>query len=413
MGFFGKYLSDNGAKNLSHYRYKGSDDSLLLKHVLSHIHCRILPLIPEWVAPNLITVTGFLQVFAVHLVQARYSPDMTESQPNWLYFLAAVSMFIYQTLDALDGKQARRTGSSSALGLLFDHGCDALTTTVIALMICTGLQLGPTGYTATLWSGMAFTFFAATWEEYYTGELHLPIINGPNEGIATAYVLLFLTGLINDPADPFWLRESIIPGLRNNMIIYYGLNTASVCTSLYNVYTVLHAVRAQAAQQNISPASVSGSVGRNTFLVAATRTGPLVVMIALALCWLEYSPTNVMLRHHRVVLWTLGLLLAKLLSGLMLAHLCEEEYHPLTKTMAVIAALSVHAVFSALSHDAHFGSIEQRKLQWFEDQLLYSFFAVAVVSYSHMVLMVIREVSGALNISVFSITSKLAKTKAQ
>ena len=35
-------------------------------------------------------------------------------------------MFIYQTLDAIDGKQARRTGNSNALGELFDHGCDSL-----------------------------------------------------------------------------------------------------------------------------------------------------------------------------------------------------------------------------------------------------------------------------------------------
>ena len=35
-------------------------------------------------------------------------------------------MFLYQTLDAIDGKQARRTGSSNALGELFDHGCDSL-----------------------------------------------------------------------------------------------------------------------------------------------------------------------------------------------------------------------------------------------------------------------------------------------
>jgi phosphatidylglycerophosphate synthase len=33
-----------------------------------------------------------------------------------------------QTLDAIDGKQARRTGSSNALGELFDHGCDSMST---------------------------------------------------------------------------------------------------------------------------------------------------------------------------------------------------------------------------------------------------------------------------------------------
>jgi len=34
-------------------------------------------------------------------------------------------VFTYQNLDNVDGKQARRTGNSTPLGMLFDHGCDA------------------------------------------------------------------------------------------------------------------------------------------------------------------------------------------------------------------------------------------------------------------------------------------------
>lgn len=33
-----------------------------------------------------------------------------------------VGLFVYQSLDAIDGKQARRTGTSGPLGELFDHG---------------------------------------------------------------------------------------------------------------------------------------------------------------------------------------------------------------------------------------------------------------------------------------------------
>jgi len=42
--------------------------------------------------------------------------------------LCALGLFIYQSLDAIDGKQARRTNSASALGELFDHGCDSVST---------------------------------------------------------------------------------------------------------------------------------------------------------------------------------------------------------------------------------------------------------------------------------------------
>jgi hypothetical protein len=42
--------------------------------------------------------------------------------------LCGIGLFIYQSLDAIDGKQARRTGSSTPLGELFDHGCDSVST---------------------------------------------------------------------------------------------------------------------------------------------------------------------------------------------------------------------------------------------------------------------------------------------
>ena len=43
----------------------------------------------------------------------------------------AVLLFLSHTLDGIDGKQARRTGTSSPLGELFDHGCDAWATVFI------------------------------------------------------------------------------------------------------------------------------------------------------------------------------------------------------------------------------------------------------------------------------------------
>ena len=45
--------------------------------------------------------------------------------PGIIFLWNCSAMLIYQTLDNMDGKQARKTGSGSPLGLLFDHGCDA------------------------------------------------------------------------------------------------------------------------------------------------------------------------------------------------------------------------------------------------------------------------------------------------
>lgn len=61
--------------------------------------------------------------------------------PRWASFLCGFGLFVYQSLDAIDGKQARRTGSSSPLGELFDHGCDAISTGIFYFSIIWNLNL--------------------------------------------------------------------------------------------------------------------------------------------------------------------------------------------------------------------------------------------------------------------------------
>ena len=59
-----------------------------------------------------------------------YSPDLNTVAPSWVYFSYAFGLWLYSTFDNVDGKQARKTGTSSPLGELFDHGVDALNCTV-------------------------------------------------------------------------------------------------------------------------------------------------------------------------------------------------------------------------------------------------------------------------------------------
>lgn len=71
-----------------------------------------------------------------------YSPDARAEPPRWACALCALGLFIYQSLDSIDGKQARRTNSSSPLGELFDHGCDSISTVFVALSACISVRLG-------------------------------------------------------------------------------------------------------------------------------------------------------------------------------------------------------------------------------------------------------------------------------
>jgi ethanolaminephosphotransferase len=52
----------------------------------------------------------------------------------------------YIILDNCDGKQARRTGSSSPMGMLFDHGCDAFVAMFNSYLLMRMFSIGTDPY---------------------------------------------------------------------------------------------------------------------------------------------------------------------------------------------------------------------------------------------------------------------------
>lgn len=97
-------------------------------------------------------------------------------------------------MDNIDGKQARKTGQSSPLGMIFDHGCDAFNT------VLNSMAIGKLFVISTHWQAFGVVmatspFYFATLEQYYTHSLELPVINAPNEG-QTFVILLAIYGAI-------------------------------------------------------------------------------------------------------------------------------------------------------------------------------------------------------------------------
>lgn len=55
--------------------------------------------------------------------------------PKWVFVVTGVNVFVAYTLDGIDGKQARRTGTSTPMGELFDHGLDSYSTLFICIYL--------------------------------------------------------------------------------------------------------------------------------------------------------------------------------------------------------------------------------------------------------------------------------------
>ncbi|KAF9012789.1 choline ethanolaminephosphotransferase [Hymenopellis radicata] len=200
------YIPQESLENLKKYSYKGVDKSLLSRYVLNPFWNWFVTLWPKTVAPNTITFSGLMIVFMNFLTMLYYDPTyLTEKggviTPRWVYFTYGVGLFMYQSFDAIDGKQARRTNMAGPLGEMFDHGCDALNTTLEAIITCQALNLGRSWWTVASQVATLANFYLTTWEEYHTGQLYLGVFSGPVEGILMIVIIYFITGFCG-PA--FW-----------------------------------------------------------------------------------------------------------------------------------------------------------------------------------------------------------------
>lgn len=137
----------------------------------------------------------------------------------------ALLMLIYQTLDNLDGKQARKTSTrpfnpetSSPLGMLFDHGSDSLSSFLIGMSVLKILSV--TNRTLMLFiiiTHVLSVFFCAIWSQYNTNNFELGTINPVDDGIPSVAVVALLNCII--PED-FWTRQLFVSSLNIELIIF-------------------------------------------------------------------------------------------------------------------------------------------------------------------------------------------------
>lgn len=170
------------------YKYNGKDDSIFVKLFYRKFWDWAITFMPIWIAPNLITLIGFFFELFSFALSFYYSDGLAKPMPSWVCFVNGISLFIYQLMDNLDGRQARRTGSSSPLGQFFDHGCDAITGVSELFKVAASFNLGVSKKTFYFIFLMGFGFFFTSWEEYVTHRFYLGPINGPDEGLTLIWI---------------------------------------------------------------------------------------------------------------------------------------------------------------------------------------------------------------------------------
>ena len=173
------YFTQEGLKNLKSYQYKSSPSTTFMSFLNFVLWEPLVRITPSFVAPNLITLVSSLCIAGATAYILMFNKlDLSEQAPRHAPLVAAVGLFLYNTLDNIDGKQARKLRVSSPLGQLMDHGLDSsVNTCALALLIGLCLDMRHSGATMLLLIFMQSCFFYATWEEYHTGVLRIQIAN--------------------------------------------------------------------------------------------------------------------------------------------------------------------------------------------------------------------------------------------
>lgn len=127
--------------------------------------------------------------------------------PGWALLFFGFGLFIYQTLDAADGKQARRTGTSSPLGELFDHGCDSVSTLFVSLATCLIIQLGHYPGWIFYFVMMAVAlFYIAHWQTYVSSLLRF----GRFDVTEVQFIVMFFSLITTLAGQEIWSYKVIL-----------------------------------------------------------------------------------------------------------------------------------------------------------------------------------------------------------
>ncbi|KAI0995614.1 hypothetical protein K3495_g12566 [Podosphaera aphanis] len=388
-------VSDDALVHLKSYQYSSVDKSLTSNYILKHYWNGFVKLLPLWLAPNMVTLLGFLFILINVVLLVIFMPDLQGPAQSWLYYNFAFGLWMYSTMDNVDGKQARRTGTSSGLGELFDHGIDSLNCTLGSLLQTATMGLGTskTGvFTALV---PCLPMFFSTWETYHTHTLYLGVFNGPTEGIILACSSMILSGLYG---PEIW-AERIADLIGDKYFFGYheSLGTYSVldlwipfiCVSFFGAHLpfCVHNV-VKARRKNGLP-----------LIPAFLEWTPMVVFTLSIGAWV-YSPYSSIMPDNHLVLFCfiMSFVFGRMTTKIILAHLTRQPFPYWTIMLLPLIGGAILANFPRFGLPAISAATEL----WY----LRAYLIFTVIVYFRWAFLVINSICAYLGINCLTIPHK-------
>ncbi|KNZ57435.1 uncharacterized protein VP01_215g2 [Puccinia sorghi] len=388
------YLDDQHLSRLKNYQYRSVDHSPTTKYILRHctskrwntlspkdrvgvcsrMDASMVGVSDKNKTPNTITLIGLMFIVVNVMTVVIYVPDLKTDAPSWIYFSFDISAFhmslIYDSflcadsrsayfsiklwIVNVDGKQARKTGTSSPLGELFDHGIDSLNCVLGGLVQCAAVGSGHSLYAVFILLVACWPMYLSTWEEYHTvsdttsfGVLYLGFINGyaeikglpspwPTEGLLIAMAVLVSTGfegvqLWSKPVENYIsLPEPILnyfdrAGHELKLLdlfvsfVMLALVFGHAPSCFYNTYMAIRDNKSQPRSKQDSRIS--------SFPQALLRLSPLFIFTFCSASWLA-SPHSHLLKNEKIIEFGLMLcfIFGRIATRIILSHLTKSHF---------------------------------------------------------------------------------------
>lgn len=349
----GYYITPECEGPLLTFKYSGADLSPIYRHILSPIAEFFVSLTPTWLAPNSITLFGLLWMITSYGIFCYYCPNLDqairspETVPRWIFLFNAIAMLCYQTLDNMDGKQARRTKSSSPLGLLFDHGCDSFNSILgSANWICAmGVGSHELFQLGVIVFAPMMAFYVCTWEEYYTGTLILPVINGPTEGLLGGAILSLTTWAWGaeywHQTGWFDMVKPIVPGfVQQGLVNFLGGEVRNLDVMV--LMTIILLMREMIEKAIF----VARTYGRHAIVTLLPIISFVVLMISVG-----YKHDHIFARNPRTCFHLCSLLFCEMVTQLMLNRTTSTRFNPIRLVLVPLIILLVVPMTKNQHHD--------------------------------------------------------------
>ncbi len=334
-------LTNKEKDNLNKWSYSVDDPSITTQ-LLTPFWNTVVNLVPDYVSPNVLSLSGLLLLVYAYYITYLYS----SAYPRTIALVSALLLFSYQTLDAIDGKHARRIKNDSPLGELFDHACDSIGIIFVILTVATTLGISsPTILFYITQSGLML-FLLEHLKAFRTRKVTFFAYMGPGE------ILLFCVSILLWKFATGWslIPQALLHTKLFGVVFFMAYWSIYIYSVVYTAFGIDLIDTINVIMEGFVTNKINNMPEDDNKLITYDKVFSLWydgnhvgTKIGILLCLFMRHINGILLYQGLISAWSLqdviahGLVLSVVISDLIVAKMAQRHLHPMVVVGSMIS----------------------------------------------------------------------------